>query len=83
MTNGRHQQAPKPGQAIVKVQTAQHSCKQQPDVLIYAKDHAGYWSGPSLPVYKIMGGPLRKKYFFATRVGTQWRLDGLAPDQDW
>lgn len=79
----RHQQTPGPKQTIVKVQTASHSCKEQPDVMIYAKGHAGQWHGPSLPVYKLMGGPLRKKYFFATRVGTLWRLDGLAPDQDW
>lgn len=68
---------------IVKVQTAAHSSAADPEILIYAKGNSGYWLGPSLPVFKIMGGPLRKKFFYATRVGTMWRLDGRAPEQDW
>lgn len=68
---------------IVKVQSSVSSNVNSPDVLIYAKGQKGVWQGQSKEVWNLLGAPLTKRYFYATLIGTKWRLEEAAPEQDW
>lgn len=64
-------------------------------VVIYGEDRAGFWQGQAPAVAALVQAANKtqpeglglKAYFYATLVdtpnGTQWRIEGEAPWQDW
>lgn len=70
---------------IVKVQTSSASSIKNPEVMIYAEGRRGFWQGKSEEAFKLLDGPLKKAYHYATLKGNKWVIQPSprAPDQDW